>query len=74
MAVGDDMKALNILAQSEPRAWNIACNGGGERSYFLRRNDNSDDLNSAAGNLIRYTAEGATRKALQLNRLEGLML
>ena len=73
MSSFETMRSLNILGQREPKAWNTANNGIGRRTYFLRRNDGSEYLNSSAGHLVRYSADGAAYKALELNKLEGFM-
>lgn len=65
------LRDLEQLAQRDRRAWVARNDGAGARIYFLVRADGSEYHYSSKGNLIRYTAVGAAKKAYDLNRGEG---
>jgi hypothetical protein len=66
--------ALNKATAANPKLWNIANNGSGQRIWFLRRHTDTpwpDYHKNKRGELIRYSFEGALTKAEQLNSKEG---
>lgn len=61
---------LEQAARSNPKTWVVRNNGAGNRLHFLVRADGSEYFNNSQGVLIRYTFDGAVKKALQLNTTE----
>lgn len=61
---------LEQAARTNPKTWVVRNNGAGKRLHFLVRADGSEYFNNAQGVLIRYTFDGAVKKALQLNATE----
>lgn len=58
---------LEQAARTNPKTWVVRNDGAGKRMHFLVRADGSEYFENSQGVLIRYTFDGAVKRAMDLN-------